>query len=109
MNFAGHQVRQKSQRPADDHTHLKLVRGLPCVICHEWAMVQLSPTSAHHCIHGRFSARKTPDCMAIPLCEGHHQGLRDISKIALHNEPSKWKRLYGQDTDWISWVEDRLK
>lgn len=88
--------------------HMARVRSLPCVICHEWDMVQQSPTAAHHCIHGRYSARKAPDIMTIPLCEGHHQGLLDTTKIALHQHPSKWKRLYGEDTGWLSWVETRL-
>jgi hypothetical protein len=46
--------------------------------------------------------------MTIPLCEGHHQGLMDTGKVALHQQPSKWKRLYGQDTDWITWTEERI-
>ncbi|ARC90360.1 hypothetical protein [Rhodovulum sp. MB263] len=98
----------KAPRVPDDPDHLARIRSLPCCICAEWGLPQLSPTQAHHCIHGRFSTRRAPDCMAIPLCEGHHQGLLDGSKLALHQAPSRWRRLYGNDTDWISWAEDRL-
>lgn len=98
----------KTKRPKPNPAHIARVRAMPCVICFEWGFPQLSPTAAHHCIHGRFGTRKAPDEMTIPLCEGHHQGLMDTSKVALHREPSKWKRLYGPDHSWISWVEARL-
>lgn len=88
--------------------HLARVRELPCVICSEYGLPQLTSTHAHHCIHGRYSQRKTPDFMAIPLCEGHHQGLYDHSKTAIHKEPQKWRDLYGDDTGWLSWVEQKL-
>lgn len=91
-----------------DPARLTAIRTLPCVICHEFGLPQLSPTQAHHCIHGRYSQKKAPDAMTIPLCEGCHQGLLDTSKVALHQQPSKWKRLYGNDTDWISWADERL-
>lgn len=51
---------------------------------------------------------RAPDCMTIPLCEGHHQGDFDTSKIALHREPRAWKEAYGLDTEWLSWVEAQL-
>ena len=98
----------KQQVSGRDPDRLAFVRSLPCCICWEYSMPQLSPTQAHHCIHGRYSARKAPDTMTIPLCEGHHQGLLDITKIALHQQPSRWKRLYGPDTGWIGWVEERI-
>lgn len=98
----------KSRENGKDPARLAAVATLPCVICHEYGERQESPTQVHHCIHGRYSTRKAPDCMTIPLCEGHHQGLMDTGKLALHQQPSKWKRLYGQDTDWITWTEERI-
>lgn len=100
---------QKQKRDGKDPEYLAKVAELPCVICVEFGMIQTSPTQCHHPIHGRFSTRKTPDRMVIPLCEGCHQGNFDTSKVALHRQPSKWKRLYGNDYDWISWVEERVK
>ena len=99
---------QKPEKQGKDPEWLAQVASLPCVICAEYGMQQLSPTQVHHCIHGRYSARRAPDRMTIPLCEGHHQGLLDTTKTALHQEPSKWKRLYGEDTTWISWTENKL-
>lgn len=110
MNLAGKPplgLKQPVQR--QDKARLAAVAAMPCVICHEWGLQQLSPTQVHHCIHGRHGTRRAPDSMTVPLCEGHHQGLMDTSKVALHREPAEWQRLYGPDTGWISWVEDRLQ
>lgn len=88
---------------------LAAVAELPCVICHEFSEPQVSPTQVHHCIHGRHAmSAKAPDSMTIPLCEGHHLGDFDTTKIALHREPKKWREAYGSDVDWLSWVDDRL-
>lgn len=91
-----------------DRKRLAAVAALPCCICTEYGMAQASPTQVHHCIHGRYSTTKAPDSMTIPLCEGHHQGLFDTSKLALHRAPATWRETYGADTDWLSWTEERL-
>ena len=110
MNLAGQGplgLKEPVQRK--DKARLAAVAAMPCVICHEYWMPQYSPTQVHHCIHGRNSmGRKSPDCMTIPLCCGHHLGDMDTSKVALHREPAEWQRLYGPDTKWLSWVEERL-
>lgn len=98
----------KPGKAKPDPAYLARVRELPCVVCEAFGEPQQSPTSAHHPIHDRFSQAKVPDRMAIPLCEGHHQGLRDKSKVALHAEPTKWKRLYGADHEYIAITQDRL-
>lgn len=96
---------KKSKAGAD---HMARVAALPCVICAEWTMPQLSSTQVHHVIHGRGGNRRVPDTMTLPLCEGHHQGDFDTSKVALHREPDEWKRLYGPDVEWLGWVERML-
>ena len=113
MSFDGRAPYQKDptyrtkRNKGDDPAYLAKVRGLPCCICHEYGMKQQTPTAAHHCIMGRGGSRKTPDRMAIPLCEGHHQGLFEVRKIALHQSPKSWREAYGPDTDWVSWTEER--
>jgi hypothetical protein len=99
---------QKGERPGADPVRLAAVASLPCCICHEYGMVQESRTQVHHCIHGRHSQARAPDSMTIPLCEGHHTGLVDRSKIALHRLSSSWREAYGPDTNWLSWVEERI-
>lgn len=98
----------KADKAASDPAYLAKVRALPCCICEAFGETQLSPTTAHHPIHGRFSQRKVPDRMAIPLCDGHHQGNFDRSKVALHAEPTKWKRLYGEDHEFTAATQDRI-
>jgi hypothetical protein len=77
---------------------LRWLREQPCCVCKRFGEVQRSATQAHHPIHDRFSTRKTADQAAIPLCEGHHQGLLDKSKsFALHQNPQGWRDMYGPD------------
>lgn len=98
----------KPPKEKRDPIRLAAVASMPCCICEEYGEPQASPTQVHHCIHGRYSQHRAPDSMTIPLCEGHHQGLWDKTKIALHREPARWVQEYGKDTDWISWTEERL-
>lgn len=88
--------------------HMARVRSLPCLICMEWGMRQTTPTEAHHVIHDRFATRKANDLHTIPLCSEHHRESGDPDKTALHAAPSKWKRLYGADHDWLPKVADML-
>jgi hypothetical protein len=109
MNLAGlPPLGLKAEKAKPDPDYLDAVRELPCCICEAYGEPQLSPTTAHHPIHGRFSHRKVPDRMAIPLCDGHHQGNFDHSKVAVHREPTKWKRLYGEDHEFTSATQDRI-
>ena len=91
--------------------HLARVRALPCCICEAEGMVQIGPTMAHHCIHGRYSTKKVPDTMAIPLCEAHHQGLLGGSagKLAIHQGKEAWAAAYGLDTDYIAQTLDKIE
>ncbi len=99
---------QKVPRAAADPEYLKRVRELPCVICEAFGMPQLSPTTAHHPICGRYGTRRAPDRAAIPLCDGHHQGDFDTSKIAIHRDRALWVDWYGEDTDFVAITQDKL-
>ena len=98
----------KASRQGKDPARLSAIADMPCVICWHWFYRQDSPTQVHHCIHGRHGTKRAPDSMAIPLCEGHHQGLVDTSKVAIHREPRKWREMYGPDTDWIEWTDRKI-
>lgn len=80
---------------------------MACIICTEHFEVQQSPTEEHHVIHDRGSQRKTPDHTTIPLCDGHHQGKFDQSKVAIHKEPELWRDLYGADYSYVEMVNER--
>jgi len=105
-------AKRQAHRASDEGkagmAYMARVRALPCCICAEYGHRQTTATEAHHCIHGRYSARKAPDTMTIPLCAEHHRESADPAKVSLHASPAKWKRLYGEDTRWISWVEHQL-
>ena len=106
MTFSGPFFKQP--KAAKDPAYLVSVRELPCCICEAFGEQQLSPGTAHHPIHGRYSGRKRPDREAICLCDGHHQGTFDTSKLAIHRAPGQWREKYGPDTDYIAVTQDRL-
>lgn len=109
MNLTKRPIAAKPERAKPNPDYLAKVRALPCIICTAYGLPQRSPTQAHHVIHQRGSFRKVPDEMSIPLCEGHHLGLMDTSKIALHQQPSRWKREYGPDHTYIATTQDMIE
>lgn len=99
------QTRDTHKRP----DYLAAVRGLKCCICEAWGEIQRTPTQAHHVFHGRFSGRKTPDIMAIPLCVSHHLGDKsEPDKLAIHRRKESWQRKYGSDHHYSAGTQDRL-
>jgi hypothetical protein len=92
-----------------DPDHMGKVAQLPCVVCYHHGLTQQSRTTVHHCIHGRYSGRKVPDRQTIPLCDGHHQGRWDNTKIAIHNGKETWRLAYGIDTDFIAWTLEQIE
>lgn len=95
----------KGEKPKKDPKYLAWLREQPCCVCSRFGEIQHSPTQAHHCIHDRFGTLKRPDAEAIPLCEGHHQGLLDRTKIALHQNPRRWRETYGPDWSYVQEIE----
>ena len=102
-----------SDKGKEDGKYMGKVVQEPCVICKTFGLPQLSPTTGHHPTHDRIQTnsdegeikysgqRKAADVRLIPLCDGHHQGDFDTSKVAVHREPDKWKELYGNDYDYV--------
>lgn len=103
------EIHQKAEKAEPNPAYLAAVREMPCIICESFGLIQTSPTTAHHPIHGRFSGRKRPDETALPVCDGHHQGLYDTTKIAVHRESDRWRKMYGNDTDYVAVIQDRLE
>ena len=99
-NLTGRKPYQKTGKPKKDERFLNEIRSRRCIICQTFNEPQFSPTQAHHPIMDRFGTRKSNDKEAIPLCEGHHQGMFDTSKTAIHHEPKKWRELYGPDWEY---------
>jgi hypothetical protein len=98
----------KDRASPKDREYLRKVAQEPCIVCQSFGEAQASPTTVHHVCHGRFSTRKTPDCMAIPLCDGHHQAEFDGSKLSIHQDKAEWRKRYGPDYDFTPIIQDRL-
>lgn len=109
MNITGRAIYQKGPKAKPDPGYLGEVRALPCVICEAFGERQTSQTTAHHPIMDRGGNRKRPDRTAIPLCDGHHQGTFDTSKVAIHREPARWRQLYGSDHEYIEVTQDLVE
>lgn len=93
-------------------TRMQKVHLLRCCICENFGMLQTSPTNAHHPKSGRYGNLREDDNLCIPLCECHHQGLRfdrDKTKVAYHQDQTKWERLHGPDTDYIAATQDAIE
>ena len=91
----------KADKTKRNAKYLDKIREMPCCVCKKFGEVQYSPTTAHHPIHDRFSMAKASDLDAIPLCEGHHQGLWDKTKLAIHDNKKSWREKYGSDWSYI--------
>lgn len=89
--------------------YMRDVRSLPCIICHTYGEPQNSATTAHHAIMGRGGNRKSSDFDTMALCDGHHQGNFDTSKVAIHREPNAWRMRYGPDTDYIERTREMVR
>lgn len=97
------------QTPMKDAAYIAAIHDLPCCVCEAFGEIQLSKTEAHHVFHGRFSQRKTPDRMAIPLCDGHHQAKWDKSKLAIHQRKDEWGKRYGFDHTYSAATQDKIE
>jgi hypothetical protein len=91
-------AKRKAYRASDegqaDLAHMARVAQLQCVICGFW------PTEVHNVIHGRYSARKSPDTATIPLCRAHH--------AELHAGKESWAAKWGPDYGYLPYVRNLL-
>jgi len=80
--------------------HMARVRALPCVVCGK-----PGPSDVHHCIHGRYSARRVSDFKVISLCEKCH---RHPHPLAIHTNKNAWAERNGFDYEFLAVVADML-
>ena len=99
---------QKIGKAKPDPKYLAKVRALPCCICEAFGFQQTTPTEAHHPICERYGNEKVPDHEAIPLCNGHHSGDFDVTKIAIHRDRALWVEWCGSDREYIAQTQDRI-
>ncbi len=93
------------KRPATkaEKLHLSKVAALGCICCaidgRGWR-----PANIHHIREGYGMGQRAPHMETLPLCEGHHQGLRDCSKVAFHKSPIVWREWYGEERQLVAAV-----
>lgn len=97
----------KPDREGKDPAYLARVAGLRCCICEAFGEVQDTPTQVHHPICDRFSDRKTPDRMAVPICRAHHL-TGEGGKLAIHSGKETWAAKYGPDHSYTAATQDKL-
>ena len=76
--------------------YMGTVRTLACSCCG-----RPGPSEAHHCIHGRYSARKVSDFETIPLCQKCHR--------ELHDDKPAWAAKYGPDYGFIDATREAVR
>lgn len=78
--------------------YLNTLAELGCYCCRAEGIE--SPAMIHHIREGMGMGQRAPDIGGtIPLCEGHHQGNFDTSKLAFHRNPKLWREKYGSEKD----------
>lgn len=95
MRIAPRPIMQKKGKAKKNPKWMAKVAQLPCVICAKW------PVQVHHCIHDRFSQRRSPDTETIPLCfECHNR---------LHDNKREWREAHGPDYSYLDLVQTLIK
>lgn len=84
-----------------EKTHLSKVAAFGCLCCaidgRGW-----QPANIHHIREGYGIGQRAPHTETLPLCEGHHQGLLDTTKLAFHRRPAEWRARYGQERELVA-------
>lgn len=80
--------------------HMTCVKLQECCICGA-----PPPSDAHHCISGRYSARKSSDFDTIPLCIYCHRAEYPGS---IHSGLASWVAKHGPDTDYIARTRNKV-
>jgi hypothetical protein len=103
----------KPRHTAAEDAHLNEVAELGCIAC-EMDGHPGTPAAIHHPRrdengNGIGASVRAPHEEGIPLCEGHHQGEVDTTKIAIHKEPTRFIARYGTEKDLVAKVRERLR
>lgn len=78
--------------------YLNKLATLGCYCCQTEGIE--TPAMIHHIREGMGMGQRAKHIGGtIPLCEGHHQGNFDNTKLAFHRSPKKWREKYGSEKD----------
>jgi hypothetical protein len=88
---------------AKEKIHLNKVARLGCYCCRVDGDGEV-PAMIHHIREGKGMGQRASHFETIPLCEGHHQGNFDTSKLAFHRSPKKWRERYGRESEIVAGI-----
>lgn len=113
-NGPSHAPKKALKRKASPHAtkeekaHVARVAEMDCKACIKDG-VPPAPTCIHHIRSGYGTAQRASNYEVLPLCEGHHQGLLDATKLAFHQAPRTWQLRYGTEIELLQEVYADLK
>jgi hypothetical protein len=83
----------------EEKDYLDKLSSLGCYCCKVDYKIE-TPANIHHIREGQGMGQRSEHIgETIPLCEGHHQGNFDTSKLAFHKNPKAWREKYGSEAD----------
>lgn len=94
-----------------EQEHLTKVACLGCICCRMDGRGTV-PCQIHHIREGYGIAQRATHFEVLPLCEGHHQGLRapaDPTKIAFHRNREAWVAKYGTERALVDHINQTIK
>ena len=93
---------------AKEKLHLNKVARIGCYCCRVDGLGEV-PAMIHHIREGKGMGQRASHFETIPLCEGHHQGNWDTSKLAFHRSPRKWRERYGRESDIVKGINSVIE
>lgn len=102
----------RSKRPKatpQEQQHMDRVASMRCWACEKDGETQVSRTCLHHIRAGYGQRQKASNYEVIPLCEGHHQGMRDNTRtFTFHRSAKNFQLRYGTEVEILEAVYRRL-
>jgi hypothetical protein len=107
----GFNVPKRAERHAGDRpratpeerAHLGATAALGCIACF-MDTGQFVACNVHHLRAGLGRSQRASHFEVLPLCEGHHQGNIDTSKVAFHRAPKTFELRYGTEVQLLQTV-----
>lgn len=100
-------ARRRKRPPTEaEKAHMDRVRKMKCWACRLLG-IPPRPTNLHHIRDSYGASQRASHWEVIPLCEGHHQGMRDTSLFAFHRAERTWAVRFAPEVVILVavWVE----
>jgi hypothetical protein len=106
-------VKKRKAHTKAESEHLSRKAELCCLAC-EMDGHPDTPAAIHHPRHDEHGLNygtggRAPHERGFPLCEGHHQGDFDTTKVAIHRNPIEFEAHYGTEESLVLLAEAKLR